>query len=116
MGQLLKRSALCLALGLAIMVFVINFGLPRRNPKWVNFEKIKPGMTKTEVESILGEDECYFPYGLDPIQLEWMVDATIFTDEYCLQASFDRKWKVTETRSYTVEPSHLRRFLGSLGW
>ena len=75
-------------------------------------------MTKAEVESIMGKTEIYFPTVSlgGPHHLGWNVDATIFTDEYCLQASFDRKWKVTETRSYTVEPSHLRRFLGSLGW
>ena len=118
MRQFLKRSGLCLAIGLALAVLIANFALPRHNSKWANFEKIKPGMTKAEVESIMGETEIYFPTIslAGPHSLGWNVDATLFSDEHCLQATFDRKWKVTETRCYTVEPSHFRRALESLGW
>ena len=116
-GQFLKRSGLCLALGLAMMVLVINFNLPRRNSKWADFEKIKTGMTKAEVESIMGETEIYFPtISLGgPHHLGWNVDATLFSDEYCLDASFDYKWKVTKTRCYPVEPSYFRRVLQDVG-
>ena len=117
MGPFLKRSALSAGLGLAPTVLIILLTLPRGNSKWANFQKIKPGMTKAEVESIMGKTEIYFPsISLGgPHHLGWNVDATIFTDEYCLTASFDYKWKLTETRSYPVEPSHFRRFLESLG-
>ena len=92
-----KRSALCLALGLAMTVLVVNFSLPRRNLKLDNFEKIKPGMTKAEVESIMGETELYFASGVaGPFVLGWNIDATLFSDEYCLSATFDYKWNVTK--------------------
>jgi hypothetical protein len=118
MRRFLKRSALCVGLGLALTVLIVNFTLPRRNSKWADFEKIKPGMTKAEVESIMGETEIYFPtISLGgPHSLGWNVDATLFSDEYCLVAKFDRKWKVTETRCCPVEASYFRRVGQSLGW
>src|SRR5712664_2124198 len=113
MGRFLKQSGLCLTLWLATMVLLINFSLPRRNSKWANFEKIKTGMTKAEIESIMGETEIYFPtiYLGGPHHLGWNVDATLFSDRYCLAASFDYKWKVTKTRCYPVERGHFRRLL-----
>src|SRR5260370_4133337 len=88
MGEFVKRSGRYLAVGLAMMVLVSNFNLPRRNSKWADFEKIKPGMTKTEVESIMGETEIYLASGVaGPFALGWNVEATLFSDEYCLTAS-----------------------------
>jgi hypothetical protein len=114
----LKRAAFCLGLGLAMMVLIANPSLPKGSSKWGNFQKIKPGMTKAEVESIMGKTEIYFPtisVG-GPKSLGWNVDAALFSDEYCLQAKFDRKWKLIETRCYPVESSHFRRFLETVGW
>jgi hypothetical protein len=117
-GLSLKRTGLWLVLGLAVMLIVVNFALPQRNSKWVEFEKIEPGMTKAEVESLMGETEIYFPtISLGgPHSLGWTIDATLFSDEYCLQATFDYKWNVTKTRCYPVEPSYYRRFVRSFGW
>ena len=117
MRLFLKRAALYLVMGLALAVLGVNFALPRKNSKWAEFEKIKPGMTKREVESIMGETEYYFPtISLGgPHSLGWTIDATLFSDQYCLQATFDYKWKVTKTRCYAVEPSYYRRFVRSLG-
>lgn len=73
-------------------------------------------MTKAEVESIMGKTEIYFPsISLGgPKNLEWTIDATLFSGEYCLQATFDREWRLTETRCCPVEPSHYRQFLQKL--
>ncbi len=74
-------------------------------------------MTKAEVESIMGETEIYFPtISLGgPHSLGWNVDATLFSDEYCLTAKFNHRWIVTETRCHPVERSHFRRVLQDAG-
>src|SRR5260370_18841785 len=116
MGSLLKRLGFWACLGIALMVLIVNPSPPKQNSKLANFEKIKPGMTKGEVESIMGETEIYFPHFSlgGPKNLGWNVDATLFSDEYCLQATFDREWRLTKTRFCPVEPSHYRGFLQKL--
>jgi hypothetical protein len=118
-GRFLKRLGLVLVLGLALTVAAVNSWLPRRNSKLTNFEKIKPGMTKAEVESIMGETELYFASGVaGPFALGWTIDASWFSDEYCLIAKFDSlnsKGKVIETRCHPVERSHFHGVLEKLG-
>jgi hypothetical protein len=120
LGPLIKRTTLCLVVGLSVMVLVTNLTLPRRSSKWANFEKIKPGMTRAEVISIMGETEIYFPTFSH--SMGWRIDATLFSDEYCLQATFEYKTfdyqevKVTEKHCYPVKSSHFRRTLNTLGW
>jgi hypothetical protein len=114
-SQFFKRSALSVGLGLALMVVIALRNLPHGISKWADFQKIKPGMTKAEVESIMGETENWFSTGVGPIMLGWNIDATVFSDEYCLVARFDYQKKVTKTESYPVESSHFRRLLRSMG-
>ena len=119
MGRFLKRLGLVLILGLAFAIVAVNSSLSRRNSKWINFEKIQPGMTEADVKSIMGETELYFPSGVaGPFSSGWIIDANWFSDEYCLQVMFDSaddKGEVIEIRRYPVRRSHFHGLLEKLG-
>ena len=118
LGPFTKRTVLCFTLGLGMTALIINLFLPHGNSKWASFQKIKQGMTKAEVESIMGKTEIYFPTIsiAGQYKLGWFVEATSFSDQYCLEAKFDQKWTLIETRSYPVNRSHFHRFFELLGW
>ncbi len=104
-------SAFCLLL----VVMLLYLELTRPSSKWLAFERLEPGMTKTEVEHIMGESQIAFPGGLLGTKLGWLQEATLFSDEYCLEVRLDKRLTVIEKRSYPVAPSYCGELLKHMG-
>jgi hypothetical protein len=109
MKRLSKRFAPVILIGLVIAstAFLLHYW---PSSKWANYHKIKPGMTRAEVEALMGESET-----LSPGKLGWHVDATLFSDELILIVHYDPTERVIYKDADSIGSSRFQKFRQWLG-
>jgi hypothetical protein len=109
MARFSKRCAGVLLIGLAILciAFLLHYW---PSSKWTNFHKIKPGMTRSEVEALMGEPEI-----LSPGRLGWHIDATLSSEELILIVHYDKTERVIDKDADSIGSSRLQKVRQWLG-